>query len=255
MALYHKYRPQTFVDVMGQEQIIEIITNALKSNRVYHAYLFCGPRGLGKTTIARILAKAVNCENKIKNLKFKIKNYNPEPCNKCQSCLSANGGASLDIIEIDAASNRGIDEIRELREKSRFSASNSNRKKTFIIDEVHMLTKEAFNALLKTIEEPLDHLMFIMATTESHKIPATILSRVQRFDFKKPSVDTISKHIDRIAKIEKIMLEPDAVPILSKLSEGSFRDALSLLDQVKELNNKAKITSEDVIKNFGLIKH
>ncbi|PIP51402.1 DNA polymerase III, subunit gamma and tau [Candidatus Berkelbacteria bacterium CG_4_10_14_0_8_um_filter_35_9_33_8] len=264
MALYHKYRPQVFAEVLGQDHIIEIITNALKQDRVYHAYLFCGPRGLGKTTVARILAKAVNCDNNIKNRISKIKkpkihNTDPiirgfEPCEKCQSCLSANRGSSLDIIEIDAASNRGIDEIRELREKSRFNASVPGRKKTFIIDEVHMLTKEAFNALLKTIEEPLEHLMFVMATTEAHKIPATILSRVQRFDFKKPPVDMISKHIDQIAKKEKISLDQEAILILSKLAEGSFRDALSLLDQIKEAKKDRQISGEDVIKNFGLAR-
>ncbi|KKP88566.1 MAG: hypothetical protein UR93_C0011G0014 [Berkelbacteria bacterium GW2011_GWA2_35_9] len=269
MALYHKYRPQTFAEVLGQDHIIEILTNALKQDRVYHAYLFCGPRGLGKTTVARILAKAVNCQQFLVHSsqftdhgsqRASSVNHEPstvnqfEPCEKCQACLSANRGSSLDIIEIDAASNRGIDEIRELREKSRFSASVIGRKKTFIIDEVHSLTKEAFNALLKTIEEPLEHLMFIMATTESHKIPATILSRVQRFDFKKPPVDTISKHIDQVAKNEKISLDQEAISVLAKLAEGSFRDALSLLDQIKETKKDRQISSDDVIKNFGLAR-
>jgi DNA polymerase-3 subunit gamma/tau len=191
LTLYRKYRPKLFAEVEGQEHIVRTLEGALLSGRVGHAYLFCGPRGTGKTTVARLFAKSLNCTNRGAG-KF-------EPCNNCDSCLAINEGRSLDLIEIDAASNRGIDEIRNLKDSARVAAASSNYK-IFIVDEVHMLTKDAFNALLKTLEEPPSHVIFIMATTEPHKILETILSRVQRFDFKKISPELIIRKLKKIAK-------------------------------------------------------
>lgn len=222
MALYHTYRPQLFKDLLGQDHVSQTLKNALVSQKVAHGYLFAGPRGSGKTSTARILAKALNC------LELK----DGELCNdKCVNCILINEGKALDILEIDAASNRGIDDIRELREHVKF-APNQLKYRVVIIDEVHMLTKEAFNALLKTLEEPPEHVVFIMATTEAHKVSATILSRVQRFDFKLASVDTLANNLLRIAKKEKIDLGQSGANLLAKLAEGSFRDSITLLDQV-----------------------
>ncbi len=226
-VIYRKYRPQAFADVVGQEHVVRTLQNAIASGRIGHAYLFSGPRGTGKTTIARILAKAVNCES-LDAARDKLKG---ESCNRCESCLEFTKGAALDLVEIDAASNRGIDEIRELRDGVRFSPARA-RYKVYIIDEAHQLTKEAFNALLKTLEEPPAHAMFVLATTEVERMPATILSRVQRFDFRKFSIPQITQRLAQLAKAEKVAIEPAALTVLASCAEGSLRDAESLLEQV-----------------------
>ena len=220
-ALYRKYRPVKFDDVVGQEVIVKTLKNAIKNNRISHAYLFTGPRGTGKTSIAKIFAKTINCEN-LNNL---------TPCNKCVSCTQINNKETTDIIEIDAASNNGVDEIRELKSKINLVPSNG-KYKVYIIDEVHMLTVGAFNALLKTLEEPPSHVLFILATTEPHKIPDTILSRCQRFDFKKISVLQIATRLKYIAENENIQIDNYALEEIARLSDGGLRDAIGLLDQV-----------------------
>jgi len=220
-VFYRKWRPQTLAEVVGQEQVTQTLLNALSSGRVSHAYLFCGPRGTGKTSTARALAKAVNC----------LSNGKGEPCNTCSMCQAITEGRALDMIEIDAASNRGIDDIRGLRERVNY-APNQARYKVYIIDEVHMLTKEASNALLKTLEEPPPHVIFILATTEAHKIIPTILSRCQRFDFRRLSqADVISK-LTRICSTEGIHMEPEALQLIAKAATGSLRDAENLLEQL-----------------------
>ncbi len=219
-ALYRKYRPSTFDEVIGQEVIIKTLKNAIKNNKLIHAYLFTGPRGTGKTSTAKILAKTINCSNLID---FK-------PCDQCDSCMQINNKQTTDIIEIDAASNNGVDEIRELKNKANLVPSNS-KYKVYIIDEVHMLSTGAFNALLKTLEEPPSHIIFILATTEPHKIPMTILSRCQRFDFKKISVKKIMDNLKKIAETENIKIEEDALKEIAVLSQGGMRDSISLLDQ------------------------
>jgi len=221
LVLARKWRPQSFEEVVGQLHVTQTLQNAIKANRVPHALLFCGPRGVGKTTVARILAKALNCE----------KGPLPEPCNQCIICQEIASGTSVDVHEIDAASNRGIDEIREIRENVKYLPSRG-RYKVYIIDEVHMLTKEAFNALLKTLEEPPSHVVFIFATTEPHKIPATILSRCQRFPFRRVSTRLIYERIKKIALEEKIEIKEAAIWLIARVAAGSLRDALSLLDQV-----------------------
>lgn len=251
MVLYRKYRPQKFSDLVGQEHIKKILMNGLINNRVSHAYIFSGPRGVGKTTVARILAKSLNC--------LKRSGKDAEPCDNCLSCKEIVKDSSLDVIEIDAASNRGIDEIRELREKIKFSPSGKGYK-VYIIDEVHMLTREAFNALLKTLEEPPKHAIFIMATTELYRVPDTIISRSQQIDFKKASIQEITNNLEKIAKNEKVILDPQATETISRYASGSFRDALSLLDQlISSGNPKINLTtvqeilgipSEELISNF-----
>lgn len=219
-ALYRKYRPSTFKDVVGQDVIIQTLKNAIQNNKLTHAYLFAGPRGTGKTSTAKILAKTINCKN--------LNNF--EPCNECDSCIQINNKQTTDIIEIDAASNNGVDEIRELKSKVNLVPSNS-KYKVYIIDEVHMLSPGAFNALLKTLEEPPQYIIFILATTEPHKIPATILSRCQRFDFKKISTKKIVENLNKIVSNENIIIENEALEEIAILSQGGMRDSISLLDQ------------------------
>ncbi len=242
-ALYRKYRPQKFSDVINQEHVKKTLINALALNKIAHAYLFSGPRGVGKTTIGRLLAKAVNCTN--------LNKKTGESCGKCDNCQEIASERSVDINEIDAASNRGIDEIRELREKIKYMPSKL-KYRVFIIDEVHMLTIEAFNALLKTLEEPPKHIIFILATTEPQKIPATILSRCQRFDFKKINVTELSEHLAKIANTEKIKISQGAIKMIAINSDGSSRDALSLLGQVQSAFDKNKIEEKDIIDLLGL---
>lgn len=236
MSLYRKYRPQTFSHLVGQEHINQTLLNALKLDRVSHAYLFTGPRGTGKTSTARLLAKAINCLNPLEN----------EPCNSCEICVEINDGRLIDLIEIDAASNRGIDEIRELRDKINFSPSRA-KSKIYIIDEVHMLTKEAFNALLKTLEEPPSHVYFILATTEAHKIPETILSRCQRFDFKRIDEIVLKDRLKYIADEEGIVAEDKALELISNRAEGGLRDAIGLLEQLSTDKNLSFERTVDIL--------
>ncbi|GAV22124.1 DNA polymerase III subunit gamma/tau [Carboxydothermus pertinax] len=240
LALYRKWRPKNFFEIVGQETIVKILKNAVATSQVAHAYLFSGPRGTGKTTTAKVLAKAVNCEHPI----------NGEPCNECPSCTGINNQSLLNVFEIDAASNRGIDEIRELRESIKLVPA-QGKYKVYIIDEVHMLTNEAFNALLKTLEEPPEHVIFILATTEFNKVPVTIVSRCQRFDFKRISTNTIWEHLKNIAEKEKIQYEPEALHLIAQASEGGLRDALSLMDQVLVFN--PQVTVEDTLKVLGFV--
>lgn len=237
-VLYRKYRPKSFDEVVGQEHVIGALMNAVKMNRVAHAYLFSGPRGVGKTTSARLLAKALNCTGKEK------------PCNKCQSCTDFNQGRSMNLIEIDAASNRGIDEIRELRDSVRFMPA-SGEHKVYIIDEVHMLTREAFNALLKTLEEPPAHAVFVLATTDSEKVPATIISRTQHFDFRRPRIAELVGRLQKMAKSEGVSLDDTGARLIALAAEGSFRDSESILGQIMAVEDK-KITAAEVEEILGL---
>lgn len=240
VALYRKWRPQEFDSLVGQEAVRTALTNALETGRIAHAYLFAGPRGTGKTSTAKILAKAVNCEH----------GPTPNPCNKCQNCVRINDGTSMDVFEIDAASNRGIDEIRDLREKVAFAPVNG-RYKVYIIDEVHMLTTEAFNALLKTLEEPPPHVIFILATTEPHKIPATIHSRCQRFDFKRVTDSDIVKRLREVADGSGIAADDDALQLIAVQADGGMRDALSLLDQCGVMAER--VSAETVRSVLGIV--
>jgi len=237
-----KWRPQDFDEVVGQEHITTTLKNAISLNRVHHAYLFTGPRGIGKTSTARIFSKALNCE----------KGPAPKPCNKCTSCREIVNGSSLDVIEIDGASNNGVDEIRNLRETVKFSPTRG-RYKIYIIDEVHMLTVPAFNALLKTLEEPPQHVKFIFATTEPHKLPATILSRCQRFDFRRISIKEIIAKLGEVAKEERLDIEEGVFLYIAKASDGSMRDAESVLDQVASFS-KGKVRLKDVVESLGMIE-
>ena len=243
LVLARKWRPQLFEEVVGQQHITQTLQNAISQKRVAHAFLFTGARGVGKTSTARILAKALNCE----------KGPQINPCDQCTNCQEITHGNSMDVIEIDGASNRGIDEIRELRENVRYTPAKS-RYKIYIIDEVHMLTREAFNALLKTLEEPPPHVLFIFATTEPHKIPATILSRCQRYDFKRIPFREVIGSLKRIAEEEKIQISQRGLLSIAKESEGSLRDAQSLLDQVIAYAGK-NIRDEDIAEVLGLIDH
>jgi len=235
-----KWRPKTFGDLVGQDHVTQTLVNAFKKDRVSQAYLFTGPRGVGKTTTARIVSKALNC-----------KKSQVDPCNTCSNCTEITDGRNLDVLEIDAASNRGIDEIRNLREMIQYAPMNSPYK-IYIIDEVHMLTTQAFNALLRTLEEPPKHGKFILATTDIHKVPATIISRCQRFDFNRITVQDIMHHVKHILQDEKISIDDESVKALAEKSEGSMRDALSILDQLIAYSGN-KISFEDAAKVMGLI--
>ncbi len=247
LVLYRKYRPQRFSEVIGQEHVVRTLTNALSRGMISHAYLFCGPRGSGKTTIARLLAKAINCEDKTSF----------EPCNKCSFCLEIMEGRSMDIIEIDAASNRGIEDIKELRQAVRFAPSRL-KYKVYILDEAHQLSKDAANALLKTLEEPPSHAVFILATTEIHKMIPTIISRCQRFDFRKLTVPEIIRRLEIIVKNEKASVDKSALELIALNADGSIRDAESLLNQVLTFagvsGKTAEITSADIKNLLGLVE-
>lgn len=243
-ALYRKYRSQTFSQLVGQEVVAKTLKQAVEQEKISHAYLFSGPRGTGKTSVAKIFAKAMNCPNQVDG----------EPCNNCYICQAVTEGSLEDVIEMDAASNNGVDEIREIRDKSTYAPSLA-RYKVYIIDEVHMLSTGAFNALLKTLEEPTQNVVFILATTELHKIPATILSRVQRFEFKSIRTQDITAHIHHILEKENISSEPEAVEIIARRAEGGMRDALSILDQALSLTQGDELTtaiSEEITGTISL---
>lgn len=241
-ALYRKFRPDNFGDVKGQDHIVTTLTNQIKANRIGHAYLFCGTRGTGKTTVAKILAKAVNCEHTVDG----------SPCNECEMCKAIQTGTSMNVIEIDAASNNGVDNIREIREEVAYRPT-EGKYKVYIIDEVHMLSTGAFNALLKTLEEPPSYVIFILATTEAHKIPITILSRCQRYDFHRISIDTIAARLDELLKAEGVEAEEKAVRYVAKAGDGSMRDALSLLDQCIAFYLGQTLTYDKVLEVLGAV--
>ena len=244
VALYRAYRPQKFSEVVGQESIIKTLQNAIKLNKVAHAYLFCGPRGTGKTTLAKILAKAMNCEN----------GPTIDPCCECETCKEIANGTLTDVIEIDAASNNGADDIRALRETVNFLPS-VGKYKVYIIDEVHMLSQAAFNALLKTLEEPPKHVIFVLATTEPYKLPNTILSRCQRFDFQSIKIDDILKRLKIVASEEKINVTDDALFQIATSAEGGMRDALSIFDQTISYSETGEVTLDDVLKVSGNVNY
>lgn len=241
-ALYRKWRPVCFEDVKGQDPIVRTLKNQIISGRIGHAYLFCGTRGTGKTTIAKIFAKAVNCQHPV----------NGSPCNECAVCQSIASGASMNVVEIDAASNNGVDNIREIRDEVKYSPTEGNYR-VYIIDEVHMLSTGAFNALLKTLEEPPPYVIFILATTEVHKIPITVLSRCQRYDFRRINNDVIAAQIEYLLKEEKVEAEPAAIRYVAKTADGSMRDALSLLEQCISFYYGQKLTYENVLDVLGAV--
>ena len=246
LVLYRKYRPQTFAEVIGQEHVVQTLTNAISSGMISHAYLFSGPRGTGKTTLARLLAKAVNCENR--------KSGEYEPCNKCSSCLEIMQGNEMDLIEIDAASHRGIDDIRELRDGIKFVPTKS-KYKVFILDEAHQLSKDAANALLKTLEEPPSHAIFVLATTEIHKMIPTVISRCQRFDFRRLTLPEIIKRLEIIAGKEKVKVERAALELIALNSGGAIRDSEGLLDQALTFaGSRGEIKAEDIKDLLGLVE-
>ena len=242
MALYRKFRPGEFEDVKGQDHISQTLQNQIKANRIGHAYLFCGTRGTGKTSVAKIFAKAVNCERPL----------NGSPCGECETCRAISEGRSMNVIEIDAASNNGVDNIREIREEVAYRPT-EGKYKVYIIDEVHMLSIGAFNALLKTLEEPPEYVIFILATTEAHKIPITILSRCQRYDFKRISIDTISRRLLDLMEREQVEVEERAIRYIAKAADGSMRDALSLLDQCIAFYLGQKLTYDHVLEVLGAV--
>ncbi|NLK98665.1 MAG: DNA polymerase III subunit gamma/tau [Epulopiscium sp.] len=242
MALYRKKRPKSFQDVLGQDHIVTTLKNQVKSGRIAHAYLFCGTRGTGKTSTAKIFAKVVNCKEPVDG----------QPCNQCSLCKAMDEGRSMNVIEIDAASNNGVDNIREIREEVKYSPT-EGKYKIYIIDEVHMLSTGAFNALLKTLEEPPAHIIFILATTDPQKIPATILSRCQRFDFRRISIDDIAVRLKKYMEEENVDIEDKAIYYIARLSEGSMRDALSILDQCISFHYGKSITLEHVLDMLGAV--
>ena len=241
-ALYRKYRPRDFSGVKGQEHIVTTLMNQIRADRIGHAYLFCGTRGTGKTTIAKIFAKAVNCEHPVEG----------EPCKECASCRAISSGSSMNVIEIDAASNNGVDNIREIREEVAYSPT-EGKYKVYIIDEVHMLSIGAFNALLKTLEEPPSYVIFILATTEAHKIPITILSRCQRYDFRRITTETIAARLRELMDQEQVEVEERALTYVAKAGDGSMRDALSLLDQCIAFYLGQKLTYDQVLEVLGAV--
>ena len=241
VSFYRKWRPQTFSEIVGQEYVVKTLQNAISKNRISHSYIFCGPKGTGKTSLARVFAKGLNCE----------KGPTSNPCNKCSNCLSIAAGTNVDVIEIDAASNRGIDDIRDLREKVKYLPVNL-RKKVYIIDEAHQITPAAFNAFLKVLEEPPEHVIFIMATTEPHEVLPTIMSRCQRFDFEPVPVDKIKKRLIDIASSEDIEINDAAVNLIARYADGSLRDADGILEQLSSFEDK-KITVDDVTSLLGII--
>lgn len=242
MALYRKFRPDNFADVKGQEHIVTTLKNQIKAGRIGHAYLFTGTRGTGKTTVAKLLAKVVNCEHPVDG----------NPCNECKMCKAIAAGTSMNVIEIDAASNNGVDNVREIVEEVRYSPT-EGRYKVYIIDEVHMLSTGAFNALLKTIEEPPSYVIFILATTEVYKIPITILSRCQRYDFKRITIDVIADRLAELMQSEKIETEEKALRYVARVADGSMRDALSLLDQCISFYLGKKLTYDNVLDVLGAV--
>ena len=241
-ALYRKFRPQEFEDVKGQDHIVTTLKNQIKADRIGHAYLFCGTRGTGKTTVAKIFAKAVNCEHPVDG----------SPCGECPSCKGIAAGTSMNVIEIDAASNNGVDNIRQIREEVAYRPT-EGKYKVYIIDEVHMLSTGAFNALLKTLEEPPAYVIFILATTEAHKIPITILSRCQRYDFHRISIDTITNRLTELMAEDQVDVEERALRYVAKVGDGSMRDALSLLDQCIAFHLGEKLTYENVLDVLGAV--
>ena len=241
-ALYRKFRPQEFEDVKGQDHIVTTLKNQIKADRIGHAYLFCGTRGTGKTTVAKIFAKAVNCEHPIDG----------SPCGECASCRAITEGSSMNVIEIDAASNNGVDNIRQIREEVAYRPT-EGRYKVYIIDEVHMLSAGAFNALLQTREEPPSYVIFILATTEAHKIPITILSRCQRYDFHRISIDTIAARLTDLMQQENVDVDERAIRYVAKAGDGSMRDALSLLDQCIAFHLGETLTYENVLEVLGAV--
>ena len=241
-ALYRKFRPGEFEDVKGQDHISKTLQNQIKADRIGHAYLFCGTRGTGKTSVAKIFAKAVNCEHPV----------NGSPCGVCDSCKAISSGTSMNVIEIDAASNNGVDNIREIREEVAYRPT-EGKYKVYIIDEVHMLSIGAFNALLKTLEEPPEYVIFILATTEAHKIPITILSRCQRYDFKRITIDTIAARLADLMQKENIEVEEKAIRYVAKAADGSMRDALSILDQCIAFYLGQKLTYDNVLEVLGAV--
>ena len=241
-ALYRKFRPTNFEDVKGQDHIVTTLKNQIQAERIGHAYLFCGTRGTGKTTVAKILAKAVNCEHPV----------NGSPCNECETCRAIQAGTAMNVIEIDAASNNGVDNIREIREEVAYRPT-QGKYKVYIIDEVHMLSTGAFNALLKTLEEPPSYVIFILATTEAHKIPVTILSRCQRYDFRRISIDTIAARLRELMEEEHISVEDKALRYVAKAGDGSMRDALSLLDQCIAFYLGETLTYDKVLEVLGTV--
>lgn len=242
MALYRKFRPDNFSDVKGQEHIVTTLKNQIMAGRIGHAYLFCGTRGTGKTTVAKLLAKVVNCEHPVEG----------NPCNECRMCKGIAAGTTMNVIEIDAASNNGVDNVREIVEEVRYSPT-EGKYKVYIIDEVHMLSTGAFNALLKTIEEPPSYVIFILATTEVHKIPVTILSRCQRYDFKRITIDIIADRLQQLMIAEKIEVEEKALRYVARVADGSLRDALSLLDQCISFYLGKKLTYDNVLEVLGAV--